>query len=122
MYADDPDYASKRLNNTLVRLLNGDLFHVYRVAASDIGAIGVSGTNYISGNKMWVPLDDLDLEPIPLGFVNVDNNMVFTCRKPMRKDWRQGLSQNSLLTYGHISGHDLNFKLLVQPVTNQYPC
>lgn len=121
MYSDDPDYASKRLNNTLIRLKNGNPFHVSKVTHNEGGVLGAVGIDLVEVVKSWNRLDDFDLEPVPLGFVNVDGNMVFTCRKPMRKDWRQGLSANSLLTYGQIHAHDLNFKHLIQPILNQYP-
>lgn len=121
MYQDDPDYASKRLNTTLVRLLDGSPFLVNKVCANDSNILGTTGTNLLTDEALWVPLSELDLEPVPLGFINLKGNMTFTCRKPMRKDWRQGLSSNSLISYGALLVGEINFKCLVQPIMNQYP-
>lgn len=121
MYDDDPDYAAKRLNGTLVRLISGTPFLVSNVSRNDDGVLGVSGRDLVSEQVSWVKLSGLNLEPVPLGFVNLSGDMVFTCRKPMRKDWKQGLSSNSLVTYGRLSASEINFKTLAQPILNQYP-
>lgn len=121
MYEDDCDYAARRLNNTVVRLTNGNLFCVLTSEYNDAGKLCHLGDNYISGERELVLHSDLNLEPIPLGFVNTSSDMVFLARKPMRRDWRQGLSHNSLVTYGRLRPSDVNYKLLVQPVLQQYP-
>lgn len=122
MYKDDPEYAGKRLNNTLVRLKDGRPFMVLKVIASPTnGEWGVMGDVLPAGGRIWVDLDDLDLTPVPLGFVNTSEGMVFTCRKPMRKDWKQGLSLNSLVTYGHIDASNFNLSILVQTILKEYP-
>lgn len=45
-------------------------------------------------------LTDLNLEAVPLGYINYDGGSVFAMRKPMRKDWRQGLRLANM----HFSG------------------
>ena len=46
--------------------------------------------------------------------------MAFACRKPMRKDWKQGLSSNSLVLYG-ADKRDFSFGLLTQSIMGVYP-
>ena len=121
MYEDDIDYAAKRLNNTLVRLENGDPYFVYDTSFNGVGGLCHRGQNLVTGIDLSVEHTTLNLEPVPLGFINTKSSMVYVCRKPMRRDWKQGLSHNSLMTYGHLSPRDINFKMLVQPVTQQYP-
>lgn len=120
MYEDDVEYASKRLNETLVRKLDNSLFFVESTGL-DGGKIFHRGINYETGEKELVEHKDLILEPIPLGFVNTSDRMLFVCRRPMRRDWKQGLSSNSLIVYGDRGRGSINFKLLVQPLKKQYP-
>lgn len=121
MYEDDLDYATRRLNNTLVRLANGDPYYVSRTYLDDQGVMYHTGTNIASGQQQQVLHADLNLEPVPLGFVNTSSDMVYVARKPMRRDWKQGLSHNSMVTYGKLRPDEINMKLLVQPIMKQYP-
>lgn len=121
MYEDDLEYASRRLNNTLVRLANGDPFYVGRTYLDDQSAMWHSGTNLNVGNTQHVLHVDLNLEPVPLGFVNTTSDMVYVARKPMRRDWKQGLSHNSMVAYGKLRPDEVNMKLLVQPIMQKYP-
>lgn len=121
MYHDDLEYASKRLTGTLVRLANGEPFYITSTFRAAGGAIAHEGTNLQTGDTLVALLDTLDLEPVPLGFVNITKKMVFTCRKPMRRDWHQGLSHNSLATCGVIRPDQVQLSWLLQPIRNQYP-
>lgn len=121
MYEDDLDYATRRLNNTLVRLDNGEPFYISRTYLDDVGVMWHSGTNLVQGESQQVIHTSLDLEPVPLGFVNTSSDMVYVARKPMRRDWKQGLSHNSMITHGKLRPEDVNMKLLVQPIMQQYP-
>lgn len=121
MYEDDLDYASRRLNNTLVRLANGDPFFISRTYRDDMGVMRHYGTNLAQGESQEALHTDLNLEPVPLGFVNTSSDMVYVARKPMRRDWKQGLSHNSMITHGKLRPEDVNMKLLVQPIMQQYP-
>lgn len=121
MYQDDLEYASRRLNNTLVRLSSGEPFFVLRTYYDDKGRMYHDGEDLIIGDRKSVPHDFLNLEPVPLGFVNVTNDMVYVARKPMRRDWRQGLSHNSIVTYGRLRPEEINMKMLTQPIVMSYP-
>lgn len=121
MYEDDLDYATRRLNNTLVRLVNGDPFFISRTYLDDVGVMWHSGVNLAQGESQQVLHTSLNLEPVPLGFVNTTSDMVYVARKPMRRDWKQGLSHNSMVTYGKLRPDEVNMKLLVQPIMQQYP-
>lgn len=120
MYADDIDYARRRLVGTVVRTPTGNPFYVTQVEQDD-GDLRCYGHDYAVDRDANHLLAEVNLEPLPLGFVNLTNDMAFLCRKPMRRDWRQGLSQNNLVIYGNLSARDFPYKLLKQPVLKQYP-
>jgi len=118
MYYDDLDYANKRLSQTLVRKRDGTPFLVAIVVNNGKDFI-CRGENLMTSTPEDVSLSNIDLTPVPLGFFNHEGKMYFSCRKPMRKDWKQGLSLQSLVVYG--ATRKLGFKVLVQPILNTYP-
>lgn len=120
MYSDDLDYAAKRLNSTLVRLKTGEGFYIERTHSDPSGRIKHTGTK-LGGDSLEVFHEDLDLTPVPLGFVNVTKRMVYIMRKPMRRDWHQGLHHNSIATCGALRPSDVQISWLAQPIKNQYP-
>lgn len=120
MYQDDLDYAARRLNKTLVRLKSGKAFWVESTSTDLEGNMSHIGVEFpATVREVWH--DELDLEPVPLGFVNISDKMVFVMRMPMRKDWHQGLSANAIATCGTVAPHAIKMAWLVQPVENQYP-
>jgi hypothetical protein len=121
MYEDDIDYATRRLNNTLVRLQDGSPFYISRTFYDDARTMIHHGTNLATSVPHSAMHSELNLEPVPLGFVNTSSDMVYVARKPMRRDWKQGLSHNSMITYGRLRPDEVNMKLLVQPIMQQYP-
>ncbi len=126
MYHDDIEYAAKRLSNTMLCLRTGMPFiisHVEKVGSRT----KIRGYAYPSADanpdESEVDLDDLDLTPVPLGNVNIKDKCYFAARKPMRKDWCQGLSKNALLVQDIVNKKviSLNFSNLVPTVLGQYP-
>ena len=121
MYEDDLEYASRRLNNTLVRTADGNPFYVLNTYIDEDGKMYHKGEDMLTHERRRELHSTLNLEPVPLGFINTNTEMVFIARKPMRRDWRQGLSHNSIITFGRLRPEEVNFKLLVQPIFKQYP-
>jgi len=119
LYHDDVEYAAKRLDSSLVRKSNGNPFYVNHTRKVGKG-IFCEGTDLLLNQGADVALEDIDLTPVPLGFFNVAGKMAFACRKPMRKDWKQGLSSNSLILYG-ADKRDFSFNALVQSIMGLYP-
>jgi len=87
-YGKDYDYASSRLNNTIVRL-KGEPVYVLSVE--------MDGVWYkdSSNKKHKTSLEDFDLTPVPLGYVNYVKNAKFVSRKPQRY-YKQGLCYESI--------------------------
>jgi len=119
MYNDNLEYAAKRLDMTLIRKANGNPFYVHSTSKSG-GRVFCLGVDQVTMEASEIALDDLDLTPVPLGFFNIGGKMVFACRKPMRKDWRQGLSTNSLVLYG-ADKRDFNLSSLTHTILNKFP-
>ena len=118
MYYDDEEYANKRLAGTLVRTKDGIPFVVNGVERSGKTLL-CSGMTLPDENYNVLDLTDVDLTPVPLGFYNNEDKMFFACRKPLRRDYKQGLSRQNLVVYG--SDRSPAFKLLVPTILNQYP-
>ncbi len=119
-YADDIDYAAKRLNGTVVRKLDGSPLYIGRTAPGGNSLLHTS-TNFVTGEDEVVAHEDLDLEPIPLGYINLGKDMTFVMRKPMRRDYHQGFCHNNIATCGRISPLSVELRTLVQPVLKRYP-
>lgn len=120
MYYDDLDYARKRLDGTLVNTNGGEPFLVDNITIDGSGTMVCYGTNLSSDTVETVNLSDIDLSPVKLGFVNIGGRMIYACRKPMRKDWKQGLSLNTLIVYGGDK-RDLGLRGLTKTVMGVYP-
>jgi hypothetical protein len=90
-YGEDYEYAATRLSGTVVRLNNQPVF------IKDIDH--VSGDAYYldnsAGKVQKCHLKELDLTPIPLGYVNVGRYTGYVQRVPSRS-YKQGLHGNSL--------------------------
>lgn len=104
-YEDIP-YAQQRLLGTIVRLGKEPI----KIAAIDVNG-GVM-FNYL--HNMEKPelckLRDIDITPVPLGFVNFDGRAFYTSRIPKREDWKQGLRDNTLSVA--VSWSDLRLTIL----------
>lgn len=119
MYYDNVDYAARRLDNTLIRKNNGAPFFVLKTYIKGDKVV-CNGKDMITTEREEVDLSHLDLMPVPLGFVNIGGKMVFACRKPMRRDWKQGLSTANLVLYG-AEKQGFNFEALVNTILNKFP-
>lgn len=102
MYGKDYPYAQSRIQGTVVRLLkNGE--PVYVVYVNAYGSCGVTPIEEDWGDHdktVVVHVDDLDLHPVPLGYVNCAGEATYLMRIPMRRDWKQGLRQENCWSSG----------------------
>jgi hypothetical protein len=119
VYYDNVEYAAKRLDNTLIRKDDGTPFFVYDTFLKE-GKVVCVGKNMITTERGQEDLSGLDLTPVPLGFANLGGKMVFACRRPMRRDWKQGLSVNNLILYG-ADKQGFSFDALIPTILNNYP-
>lgn len=128
MFYEDLEYAITRLRETYIRTAKGNLFFVEKVVRDEDYSIHCIGTEYnLNENKLVkLPLKDLDLTPIPLGFINLEeeNTAVYAVRVPIRKYWRQGLGCGNLHYFTFYNYYKEGFPKpdsLVKTFFNVYP-
>lgn len=129
MYTPDvPEYAALRLQETIIRY-NNRAAHVDMVRYRDDDGeyLQVEATDLLSGTPISDHIDNFDLTPVKLGFVNLKRYMdgatgyvAYTERKPMRQDWRQGLRRNNTVTSWGVQGA-WDFKDLAKTINGEFP-
>jgi hypothetical protein len=115
MYGKDYTYAATRLNGTIVRLKDGEPFTVHSIDAGGM-AVGVLMKDGLVHNYH---LDDLDVHPIRLGYINHERGGTsYIRRMPLRRDWKQGLRSSQCVSnninLNHIPSSDLRKTVLGQ--------
>lgn len=116
MYVE-PDYANSRLNSTIVRL--GDI-PVYVVNVRNDKQCEILHDVNKEGETAVVHLDDLNPLSPPLGFVNFRGRAYYVSRKPMRRDYRQGLRTTQVeIMVGDKGVRSL--QLLMRCVAGEFP-
>ena len=151
MYGDDIRYAKQRLEGTIVRVgaepvVVRQVFFpgedgkvMMRPVDEDGGEIeddvedaevfyvpqdGLMRARVVylrDDNEATVLIDDLNLEPVPLGYINYDGSAYYVARKPMRNDWRQGLRTANMAFIGNEGFYQIPTKELRETVLEMYP-
>lgn len=104
---DNAEYANSRLQGTIVRLNNGRPITIMGLEDVRGGEIHVDYRTLSTNRQGSCELTDIDLTPVPLGWVNnPGNNASYLARMPMRHDWRQGLRVHN---YTSLFGPDKRF-------------
>lgn len=116
MYGTDWAYANSRLEATVVRIGQRPFF--VRLVGEGCQVVGY----YLDdGKAIIVKLDDLNLEPVPLGFCNFGGYACYLTRVPMRRDWRQGLRHGNFTSmYGH-SAEMIDWPSVGKAIEGKYP-
>lgn len=66
-------------------------------------------------------LDDCDLNPVKLGYVNFKKGTHYLTRVPMRKDWRQGLRMNTILTAQGDKPAMIPYHVIANTIMGKFP-
>lgn len=119
MYEDSPEYAKGRLEGTIVRVGEEP------VTVKGVGVVGkrlVARVVYLKDDEeKVVDIKNLNLEPVPLGFINTNADSFYMVRKPMRRDWKQGLRQGNFTFIGAEGFYEIPGPNLRDTVLNIYP-
>jgi hypothetical protein len=118
-YSTDLSYANNRLTETVVLHKDKPVW----VSNVDIDSGIVFCVALPSNNRFEVDLQELDLTPIELGFVNEQYNCYYLQRVPSRQ-WRQGLraSQITSVTGSYIRQYSITTSSgFVNMVLGKYP-
>ncbi len=94
---DSEAYAQNRVVGTFVRHKDGTAIEVVNIAGKQVIA-----KELLTGKDRVFPYDELDINPIPLGYANTNGAAVYLARSPMRNDWKQGARWKNLrwITFG----------------------
>lgn len=104
MYGRDFAYAATRLARTIVRIAKTNEPVVVMGVSSTNGDCTISDLESARTgefNFQHIPLDDLDVTPVKLGYVNVSGDAIYLQRAPVRHGpGNQGLCQRNCLSSG----------------------
>lgn len=91
-YKKDYEYAGTRLRGTMV-VSKGRVIIINNVDPFGLCEV----TELLSAKNYAVPLQEIDLSPVKLGYVNHKRDAIYTMRAPARY-YKQGLTGNVLKT------------------------
>jgi hypothetical protein len=116
---DTAEYASTRLADTVVRL--GNVPVLVSVCEDTINGIRVYYRHIMENLPSdFCNISDLNLDPVPLGYVNLSPGVVYLTRMPMRNDWKQGLRDRNVVdTNGFNQG--LPYKAIGRTIMGDFP-
>lgn len=123
-YDDNIDYISTRLSGSLCKLKsNGEPILIQEIFIShdedDSGEVVVHADKFVNGVEYGITLclEDIDINPFPIGNVNAFNNCCFVERLCSRQ-WKQGFWSHNIHTdmFLHISSPPL-----INAVKGMYP-
>ena len=122
MYYNDgnEEYISRRLKNTYVLNTDGKVVYVSKVFKLN-GQMYASVLN--TEGPINVKLEQLDLSPIKLGWINYNKDCSFFMRMPIRGAYQQGTSDRNTITIGNgdVCFSMLDFKNIQNTSDNIYP-
>ena len=118
MYEDNLEYAKGRLESTLVRV-GEEPFYVHQIKTLGPSMIA-EGLFYHSGEVKTVKLSSINIEPVPLGYVNYGAHCYFIMRKPARK-WKQGLCFGNIAFVGAQGFREFPINEMRNTIKNIYP-
>lgn len=112
MIYDTAEYARSRLVETVVRLGDKPIF----ILSVDDNSIASFYLLEDSKRVCHTHVNDLNIEPVPLGFYNTKNGAIYAARLPQRNDWRQGLRNQSLSLNFTPSGYVFKYTHLLEAI------
>jgi hypothetical protein len=123
MYTNDNvDYARQRLVETIITY-KGKAHQVLDVKkARGNKPLVITSTEVLSGDIINDDIDNYDLTPVKLGFVNANEAVGYIVRKPMRNDWRQGLrAQQVYIPYASSPNFFVDFRDVARTIEGIFP-
>lgn len=101
MYYDDGDlaYISRRLDETIVNTVEGVPVYINGIRPSEEG-LRADCVFLKNGKGVVIDLQDLDLSPVSLGWVNGVMDAAYMVRKPIRDCWKQGTTGGNITYIG----------------------
>lgn len=66
-------------------------------------------------------IEDFDLDPVPLGYVNFGGKASYISRMPMRKDWRQGMRMSNIVDTSGYNPTRMPLRVICQTIVGDFP-
>lgn len=117
MYSDDYEYANSRLAETIVRLGKEPIF-VFSVRSGM--TVQYAPLSDLTDVKIC-HIDELNLQPVPLGYCNYNKHASYLTRMPMRRDWRQGLRRGNFCSLNAVNADRIPYESLRQAIIGDFP-
>lgn len=120
MRYESTDDVKLRLGSSLVRKMDGSPVYVQGVESRNEVVVH----NCHSGRKERLSVEELDLTPVPLGYVESDGEVMYVTRKPTRR-YKQGLTTENMVVRDVMRNSftrlPVNDKGLCKAIMNNYP-
>lgn len=117
-YHKEPSYAKSRLSGTVIKHNNQPLY------VQNVGGAEVYVQNTITGEEFSVGLEEISVEPTPLGVVNTKIGAYYCVRVPSRY-YKQGINNENIFTRKILSGRMSQVSFTSRPfgktVIGDYP-
>jgi hypothetical protein len=97
IYGNDYVYADTRLRDSIV-MHKGVPVYVNGVLGD--GSCDVYPLKGGRGKSYMAKLDELDVKPVKLGYINFKGRSCYVMRMPKRRDWKQGLRGANITSIG----------------------
>ena len=114
-YNEEYEYANTRLSGSIVMLGNKP------IVVTNVDGFGtVMSEELGTGEPVVCPLGDINVDPVPLGYLNKGSKCFYLARIPRRKDWRQGLRTRTLAVL-NADVLTISHKNLAKCISGKYP-
>lgn len=116
-YKDEYRYAGSRLVGSVVR------FNGKPVMVDNVDEEGRATGYYIKSERPFnAHISNMNLDPVPLGYINTGSNAVYIARQPKRNDWRQGMRfANVKSINSNITPNELGYKCIAPCIMGEFP-
>lgn len=125
---DDLAYVKGRLLGTVIAHQNKAVCVNNVLKTSSKKPFTIASTEILTDKEIDDTLDNYDLVPVPLGFVNLDNEWnrkatgsVYMSRTPIRQDWRQGFRMHQARFEYNDRGILPDLKSIAATIEGNYP-
>lgn len=118
---DSGNYASTRLGNCFIwEKKKGMLFFVRTCTGTK--HIKIIGSYVPDGVEAEVPIENFDLSFQKMGFTYYGGQALYLMKKPMRRDWKQGIRASNVKVYSVNCSKFRNFDFRVIPLGKVNSC
>lgn len=119
MYGNDYGYAITRLVGTIVRESATNEPVIVHAISED----GMCHCQYLEDDvrTSFIHLDNLNLKPVSLGYVNNGGSATYMRRIPKRRDWKQGLRRENCMSSSGRNIGNFPYRYLRDSIINRFP-